>query len=138
MDTQAMTALEIEPAIPSTFPAASHANDRWKRSPTREPARRAITRWLVDAVLRGGADGPAFYGEIWRDPTTLFPRLSSPPEREANSTVFATGPFPFSQEEGPNRREKSGLAGETRRSNMSDLFASRSTKQWLAPSVPTL
>ena len=72
MDAQAMTALEIEPAIPSTLPAAPDANNRRKRSPTREPAWRAITRWLVDAMLRGGADGPAFYGEIQQ-------RLAKPP-----------------------------------------------------------
>lgn len=74
MDTQPMAALEIEPAVPSTPLGAPDANDRSERcSPTPEPAWRAITRWLVDALLRGGAEGPAFYGEIWRDPTTFFP-----------------------------------------------------------------
>ena len=64
LDTQAMTALEIEPAARSLALAAPDANDRSERSPTREPAWRAITRWLVGALLYGGVDGPALYGEI--------------------------------------------------------------------------
>ena len=49
-----MTALEIEPAARSLALAAPDANDRSERSPTREPAWRAITRWLVGALLHGG------------------------------------------------------------------------------------
>jgi len=73
MDTQSRPALEIE-AIASTTPfAAPDADDRPERSPTRETAGRAITRWLVEAVLLAGAAGATIHCGIWRDPTILPP-----------------------------------------------------------------
>ena len=37
---------------------------------TPDRAGRAITRWLVDAVLYAGAAEAALYNGVWRDPTT--------------------------------------------------------------------
>ena len=80
MDTQPVTALEIEAVATSTPSAAPDANDRAEGCQTPEPAGRTITRWLVDAVLRAGAAGATLCGG-----PIMFPLLSSPPEGEPSS-----------------------------------------------------
>ncbi|MBV8442064.1 MAG: hypothetical protein JO312_16140 [Hyphomicrobiales bacterium] len=72
MDSCAETAIKprlVGQSIPS---AAPDAEDRPERSPTPNTAGRAIARWLVEALLRGGAAGAALYGGIWHD-RTFFP-----------------------------------------------------------------
>jgi len=73
MDSRPETAIEPHPVARSISSAARDAEDRPERSPTPNTAGRAIARWLVEALLRGGAAGAALYGGTWRDPTT-FPR----------------------------------------------------------------
>jgi hypothetical protein len=71
MDTQPMTALEIEAIAPSTSSAVPNANDRSERCPTPETAGPTITHGLVDAVLLAVAAGATPYGGIWWDPSTF-------------------------------------------------------------------
>ena len=70
MDTQPMTALEIEDIASSTPFAALHANDRSERFPTPDTAGRAITRWLVDAALCALV-AAALYGGMRPDRSTF-------------------------------------------------------------------
>jgi hypothetical protein len=71
MDTQPITTVEIEAIVSSTRAAALHANDnRPERLPTRQIPGRGITRWLVDAALRGLIAG-ALYGGMRPDPTAF-------------------------------------------------------------------
>lgn len=78
MYMQPTMALDIAVAAPTLPSTAPEANSGLQRSSAHQPAWSAITRWFADVALYGAADGPAaFYGEIWRDPTTFFPPLSS-------------------------------------------------------------
>jgi hypothetical protein len=73
MDSCPETAIAPHPVRPSIPSPAPDAEDRRERSPTTSATDRAMARWLVEALLRGGAAGATLCGGVWRDPTTFLP-----------------------------------------------------------------